>query len=629
MKHFLLTLLFLVPWLSAQTNPLPTDSIFVIKEAKDFFPLNLASFLLKDKSGTLTIDSVSKPDAKFYPILQEMYPYNQDKDIDFYWIRCTIQNQTHTRLPELLCLQFGLDSLESFIFNPDGTSDYSKTNSVQLTRSRPFFVSQQIAIPLELQPGITKIYLRIANHSLRSREINSIIVSLAEEKSFLNYFLEIRLYQGIVLGMLFLMLILHIFIYLFVRDATYFIFLINLLCTIIYLILRKNIHFEFDFLSPIFNLLTDAHDVFGVLISITAIWFAQAFLNTRQEDLGIHRILNVLMIILGIVAVGMITFQWVGLMNILSIYLGFITASLVIVSSVRSYRRGFRLALYILFGFLCLVFVPIIYIIPLPNYLHFSMEESNFHYLGEALRSLIFAIGIADRFYLMKGQVDRHEIEKVEMALIQEKKMRDEKERISSDLHDNIGSELAILSLELGQLAKEYPTNKKFDYVRQSVYSVNNQLRDTIWAIEKNHLGLEDLENRLNTMLSRHGESHSNIEFNFETSITDSSFSLTPAQGINLIRIIQEAVQNAIKHSGCSSIKINTYKNSTKDKLCVEVSDDGKGFNNDELDLTGDDHYGLRNMKKRAQEMNGLLEIESKEMQGTKIKVLFPVANFK
>jgi signal transduction histidine kinase len=516
----------------------------------------------------------------------------------------------------------GLDTVDYFLFLPDGTATHSKTNAGQLTRSKPLFISRQIVLPLELQPGITKIYVRIINHSARSHQLSSIIASLADERLFLNYLLEFRFYQGIALGMILLILILHVFIYLFIRDATYLVFLVNVFCTIAYLILRKNYHLEIDFLSPLFGFLPELHDVFGVLISITAIWFAQAFLNTRKEDFLMDRVMNGLMITLGIVALCLISFQWINVMNMLTIYLGFISAVLMILSAVRSYRRGNKLALYVFFGFILLAFVPLIYIIPFPNYLHYRSDESDLQYFGEAVRSIIFAVGIAHRFYILKKEVANHEIEKKELALTNEQQLRSEKERIARDLHDNIGSELAILSMELWQLSRKYPNDPSINSAMLMKATIYNQLRDTIWAIEKNQFKFEDLESRLNTILWKHR--NANIKFKFETSIPDSLFSLTPAQSINLYRIVQEAVQNAVVHSACNEIRITVSANATTGEIYAEVSDDGRGFTFDQENIDNSGHYGLRNMRKRAQEVQGQIEIVSKESNGTVVSLTFP-----
>ncbi len=259
----------------------------------------------------------------------------------------------------------------------------------------------------------------------------------------------------------------------------------------------------------------------------------------------------------------------------------------------------------------------------MPNYLHYRNDESDLQYIGEAIRSVIFAVGIAHRFYLLKREIAIHEIEKKELALANEQKVRSEKDRISRDLHDNIGSELAILSMELWQLSKKYPNDPSISSAMLTKASIYNQLRDTIWAIEKNQFKFEDLESRLNTILWKHR--NSNIKFRFDRSVPDSLFSLTPSQSINLYRIVQEAVQNAVAHSSCNEIKISVQANSTTGELYTEVSDDGRGFVYNQENIDNGGHYGLRNMRKRAQEVQGQIEIVSNELSGTAVILTFPV----
>jgi signal transduction histidine kinase len=182
---------------------------------------------------------------------------------------------------------------------------------------------------------------------------------------------------------------------------------------------------------------------------------------------------------------------------------------------------------------------------------------------------------------------------------------------------------LAILSMELWQLSKKYPNDPSISSALLTKASIYKQLRDTIWAIEGNHVKMEDLESRLNTILWKHR--NSNIKFDFKTSVPHSLLSLTPSQGINLYRIVQEAVQNAVVHSNCNHITVRLHADPTKGELYAEVLDDGKGFDHTQNNSVVDNHYGLRNMKRRAQEVHGQIEIVSSELTGTAITLKFPV----
>jgi len=87
-----------------------------------------------------------------------------------------------------------------------------------------------------------------------------------------------------------------------------------------------------------------------------------------------------------------------------------------------------------------------------------------------------------------------------------------------------------------------------------------------------------------------------------------------------LFHIAQEALANAAKHAAASELKVIVER--LERDVCLQVCDDGVGFDPDQIDrLLG---HGLANMNLRAQAVGGRLEVESRPMQGTTIRALFP-----
>ena len=84
---------------------------------------------------------------------------------------------------------------------------------------------------------------------------------------------------------------------------------------------------------------------------------------------------------------------------------------------------------------------------------------------------------------------------------------------------------------------------------------------------------------------------------------------------MNIYRIIQEAVNNAIKYAEASLISVKIH--SKNDVVEIEVNDNGKGFNMATVELGN----GINNMKKRAEEIKAKLIIGSLENKGTQIKL--------
>ena len=89
---------------------------------------------------------------------------------------------------------------------------------------------------------------------------------------------------------------------------------------------------------------------------------------------------------------------------------------------------------------------------------------------------------------------------------------------------------------------------------------------------------------------------------------------------INVYRIIQEAMNNVVKHASASTIKISLLK--TKDSLKIECIDDGKGFDLKILKKTK--QFGLVGIKERTQSLNGNFDIKSSANNGTHITIVIP-----
>ena len=92
---------------------------------------------------------------------------------------------------------------------------------------------------------------------------------------------------------------------------------------------------------------------------------------------------------------------------------------------------------------------------------------------------------------------------------------------------------------------------------------------------------------------------------------------LAPEVEQQVYRIAQEALNNALKHAQATSVTV--YLRSEGKGVALEVVDNGQGFDHNKLDDTGG--LGLINMKERAEQFNGLLEINSVPGQGTSLKV--------
>ena len=140
------------------------------------------------------------------------------------------------------------------------------------------------------------------------------------------------------------------------------------------------------------------------------------------------------------------------------------------------------------------------------------------------------------------------------------------------------------------------------------------QLRDTIWALNKNEISFDDLKGRLYNYLESAKLAKEQTQFKFVAKL-NSTFLLNSMEGVNIYRIVQEALNNAIKYSVATQVELNITE--TEKLVVLFIKDDGVGFKMSEVKLGN----GLENMRNRALSIRAQFDIESTIEKGTMISL--------
>jgi signal transduction histidine kinase len=189
---------------------------------------------------------------------------------------------------------------------------------------------------------------------------------------------------------------------------------------------------------------------------------------------------------------------------------------------------------------------------------------------------------------------------------IQEQTLRN----ISQEIHDNIGQILSLVSLNLNLLVTE--DISKLNNTIQLVDKAMNDLRDLSKSLNPErvqHIGLkESIEHEL-----RHLERTGRYSTSFD--ITKAYEEISPEKTIILYRMIQEVLNNIIKHAEATQV-VATLSGIEKENT-ISISDNGKGF--DVKNSTGVNGIGLQNIHKRAGLINATVEISSEIDKGTTV----------
>jgi ligand-binding sensor domain-containing protein/signal transduction histidine kinase len=216
---------------------------------------------------------------------------------------------------------------------------------------------------------------------------------------------------------------------------------------------------------------------------------------------------------------------------------------------------------------------------------------------------------------------------KAETAELKAKAVESEKEiekqniryRIASDLHDEIGSNLSSISI-LSSLAKKKINEngelvRHLDEINSAAKASSESIRDIVWFINP---ASDQLSNLVIKMKETANLMLGGIKSEIASSEIDPEQKINPDLRRNIYLIYKEILNNIIRHSKATYVKISIQKPS--DEIIICIADNGIGFNENQIKYGN----GLKNLKYRAEEIKGELIINSQKDRGTTINLVIP-----
>jgi signal transduction histidine kinase len=223
---------------------------------------------------------------------------------------------------------------------------------------------------------------------------------------------------------------------------------------------------------------------------------------------------------------------------------------------------------------------------------------------------------VATNTELERTIAQRQELER-ELLEISER----EKRRIGEDLHDSVCQELTATALFLKSSAKTVAAQSAAaaETLEESAQIVNRNVgvaRDLARGLQPAELKAAGLKDALRELASQSCEGGA-IRCHFKSKrgvrVSDDTIAL------HLYRIAQEAVKNAVKHSGAKNILVTLDK--AENKVCVSIEDDGKGF----AEKKRSKGLGLHLMRYRANAIGGELKVLRRNSGGMEIRCVVPM----
>jgi signal transduction histidine kinase len=186
---------------------------------------------------------------------------------------------------------------------------------------------------------------------------------------------------------------------------------------------------------------------------------------------------------------------------------------------------------------------------------------------------------------------------------------------ISQEIHDNVGQMLSVAKVQLALLDEGREFNQEL--IRESKQSVSmamGELRDLARSLNTDRIQQFDLPRSVEEQVHRISKAGIRVDMD----VVGPMNGITDSQKLILFRVIQESLQNMVKHSGADTINIRMV--GSPSNLQVVLRDNGAGFNVDKV-MQEQKGLGLANMQKRIALIGGCIAFDSKPGEGTIVSI--------
>ncbi|WP_316818190.1 7TM diverse intracellular signaling domain-containing protein [Pedobacter nyackensis] len=494
-----------------------------------------------------------------------------------------------------------VNEVDLYTERKDGGFNHIKLNDKTLYPNRPVKVNGFI-LPLSLSKGENRhYYLRIKNnYKLKVPIYAGTLEAIYEEEHFKN------IINGFMFGALLALMIYNLYIYIAIKDRSYIYYLGYIFFSIVFLMIWNG---YFTHWLPTWSLRILTGSSAAVLIF--SILFTNGYLRTAHYAPILFNfrkwLIMAFLVPVAIDLAGFYVFAFQLLQASLCIAIAYWLAA-----GYFSLKKGFKPAAYYLvaLGFL------------LMSYLFYEGFHSSMSLqMGLCLQALTLSFALAvdlnnlkkETMHLQKAMIAQTAGFSKDLIIGQD----NEKENIANELNSCIGQQLVLLKNEMFVLEKRAHGTQQalFNSITKDIGKAIEEVSNVSFSLrpyQMDALGLKCSVERLAKDIETDTETAIHLDIDETGQILDK------VTEMNIYRMIQELLNNLIKHASAKHCWIN-IKNG-KDYLTFFYRDNGKGFD----PSTISSGLGLSGIRERCTVINASISLASKHGSGTKINIKIP-----
>ena len=365
--------------------------------------------------------------------------------------------------------------------------------------------------------------------------------------------------------------------------------------------------------------------------------FMKKFIETKQNFPFLNRLYNYGIILLTAAVISFSYFQFFSnnfpLQNSIETWTKILLLVMVLIFIIYTLRRwDDKLLRYLIWGNLSLFIFSlasqaIISFNPRFRQLPGIFSASLFYYeIGLVLELIFFlmALSYKNRRQLIEQTRERERLKaenqkkEYEKELAVYKAQQEERNRISADMHDELGSGMTAIRLmsEIAKNKMKEDTPKEIDKISHSADDLLNKMNAIIWSMNSGNDTLDNLISYIRAYSLEYFE-NALLECKIQTPDSIPERELSGDKRRNIFLCVKESLNNVVKHAKATSVKIEILIN---DELIIRIVDDGVG-----IDLTHIRQFGngLQNITRRMKSIGGVFKIENH--QGTTTTLILPI----
>ena len=234
--------------------------------------------------------------------------------------------------------------------------------------------------------------------------------------------------------------------------------------------------------------------------------------------------------------------------------------------------------------------------------------------------TVLVMLGVLSVIFVMMRAYYRAKVQKQKNLIEKQLAVQAERDRISFDMHDDLGSGLTRISY-LSQMAmNKNGQSAELDKIKHTSQQLVGNMSELIWAMKAENDNLADMLGYLKRYTSDYFDSDT-VRLSFKMPGTIEERMIPGEKRRNIFLVYKEALHNIAKHADASYITVDVSV--TDAALHIHIADNGQGFDFESHDLKSGN--GLRSMQMRTLKFGGKMELESELGKGTALRFIFPI----